>query len=429
MDDEELKPEDLELDFEDEYEDEDEDEKKPLTKLLLLASLIIIGIIGFVYFQSSPSDEPTQLDGTDLENEFSIDNDLDTIPTLSNDLGDVPDIVVKNELPDQILEEKKSINPDEFDKLIRQQQLKLPSFNMQNESISMPSSQSNVKLRKMKKGIVYKQKIQLTKTEIIPSPVQTDKINMSQALIDQLVKDNQSVAVSDIQLSEQKSSSENNLIETIKSTGNFSSTRAYRLPNRDLFLTKGAFLDCTLETAINSTLSGMVSCRVTRNIFSTSGQVLLIERGSRITGEYTGGLQKGQARIFAMWNRVETPNGVLIDISSPGTDPLGRTGHDGYLESHFWKKFGAAILVSFIDTTGKAMIDRLKKSTVQLASGADQSQNVDIPVQGNDELSLKVLEDYQNMPDILYKNQGEHISIYVAKDLDFRGVYELKKRD
>jgi type IV secretion system protein VirB10 len=35
------------------------------------------------------------------------------------------------------------------------------------------------------------------------------------------------------------------------------------------------------------------------------------------------------------------------------------------------------------------------------------------------------LENSINIRPTLYKNQGEHISIFVARDLDFRGVYDV----
>lgn len=193
--------------------------------------------------------------------------------------------------------------------------------------------------------------------------------------------------------------------------------RASLIVDRNMFITRGTFLDCALETAISSDVPGMTSCRITRDIYSTSGKVLLLERGSRITGQYQGGLQRGKARIFVLWTRVETPNGVIVEIDSPGTDPLGRSGHDGYIDNHFWQRFGGAMLLSFVDDIGTYAGNKINEnSQVSLSSTTDTSK---------DAASI-ALENSINIPPTLYKNQGEHINVFVARDLDFRGVYDLK---
>ncbi len=197
--------------------------------------------------------------------------------------------------------------------------------------------------------------------------------------------------------------------------------RASLIADRNMFITRGTFLDCALETAISSDVPGMTSCRLTRDVYSTSGKVLLLERGSRITGQYKGGLQRGKARIFVLWTRVETPTGVVVVLDSPGTDALGRSGHTGYIDSHFWDRFGGTIMLSLIDDVGTYLANE--------ASG-DDGDNNQIQFGGTAEAARNsagiALENSINIPDTLYKNQGEHINVFVARDLDFRGVYDLK---
>ena len=74
--------------------------------------------------------------------------------------------------------------------------------------------------------------------------------------------------------------------------------------NRNLLLAKGTLLDCVLNTAINSSIPGMVSCTLTRNVYSDNGKVLLLERGSTVTGEFGGRVKTGQTRIYVLWNRI-----------------------------------------------------------------------------------------------------------------------------
>lgn len=50
------------------------------------------------------------------------------------------------------------------------------------------------------------------------------------------------------------------------------------LPTQRLLLPKGAFLDCTLETAIDSSLPGMTTCITATDTFGADGSVVLLER-------------------------------------------------------------------------------------------------------------------------------------------------------
>lgn len=65
---------------------------------------------------------------------------------------------------------------------------------------------------------------------------------------------------------------------------NTPAANAQMLPTRRLLLPKGAFIDCTLETAIDSTLPGMTTCIMATDTFSADGSVVLMERGTKLVG-------------------------------------------------------------------------------------------------------------------------------------------------
>ncbi len=121
------------------------------------------------------------------------------------------------------------------------------------------------------------------------------------------------------------------------------------LPTRRFLLPKGAFVDCTLETAIDSTYPGLTTCITATDTFSADGDVVLLERGTKLVGESQAQVQQGSPRIYVLWDEARTPTGVVVPLASPGTDELGRTGLPGEVNRHFWQRFGAAILITVVD--------------------------------------------------------------------------------
>ena len=194
------------------------------------------------------------------------------------------------------------------------------------------------------------------------------------------------------------------------------SVRARDLPTRQLLLAKGTFIDCTLETAIDSSLPGMTTCITATDTFGMDGKVVLLERGSKLVGETRGQMQQGLSRLFVLWTEARTPSGVVVPLASPGTDELGRSGVSGAVERHFWQRFGAAILVSVVDGGLQA--------AARSGSGAviyDTSSSRDV--------ATEALRSSVGIAPTLVKPQGDRIQVLVARDLDFRSVYELRGRD
>jgi type IV secretion system protein VirB10 len=199
---------------------------------------------------------------------------------------------------------------------------------------------------------------------------------------------------------------------------------AGQLGDRHYLLTQGSMIDCVLETRMITTQPGMTACYVTRDIYSANGRVVLLDRGSKVIGHYQGGITQGQARIFVLWSRIETPRGIIINLDSPGTGTLGEGGVGGYVDTHFWERFGGAILLSLIDDFSNVAAQRMADSN----SKNNNQFNFSSTTNNAQTMAAEALKNSINIPPTLYKNQGERVSIFVARDLDFRSVYELKRR-
>lgn len=193
-------------------------------------------------------------------------------------------------------------------------------------------------------------------------------------------------------------------------------SRAGTLGNRDFIVAMGTSIPCVLETALASDQPGFTSCVINRDVLSDNGRVVLMEKGTQVVGEYRGGLQRGQKRLFVLWNRAKTPKGVIVTLASPATDALGRAGVDGYVDTHWWERFGSALLLSIVGDATSYASSRLQDSDVDAQNTTSAGQQA---------ASIAV-EQSINIPPTLNKHQGELVSIVVARDLDFSGIYRLR---
>ena len=193
------------------------------------------------------------------------------------------------------------------------------------------------------------------------------------------------------------------------------------LGDRSLTLPKGTVFTCALKTRVVSVTSGFIGCQVQRNVYSDDGRVLLVERGSHLDGEYRAtSIRPGTVRIPVLWTRVRTPHGVTVDIESPGTGQLGESGIDGYVDNRWVERIGAAMLVSLINDAVQLVIQ------TQTNEGSGDTIIFPSTTASTSKLAEKVLESTINIPPLIYQNQGGIVGIYVARDVDFSSVYELK---
>jgi type IV secretion system protein VirB10 len=208
-------------------------------------------------------------------------------------------------------------------------------------------------------------------------------------------------------------------LATLLSPSEVHPASAMLLTTPRLLLPKGAFIDCTLETAIDSTLPGLTTCVTSTDTFSADGKVVLLERGTKLVGETRGQVQQGSARVFVLWTEARTPTGVTVPLDSPGADELGRSGLPGEVDRHFWARFGAAILISTIDGAVQAAVQSGNRSSGTLIYNPSGTQDV----------LTEVLKNTLNISPSVIKHNGDRIQILVARDVDFSHVYELRRAE
>lgn len=200
---------------------------------------------------------------------------------------------------------------------------------------------------------------------------------------------------------------------------------AKRMSDQNLILPKGRQADCVLTGRIVDEVPGFTSCVLAQNLYSDNGRVLLLERGSELTGEYGITNQLGSERLFVTWSRLKTPEGIEIDLSSPGSDRLGTSGLPGHLDNRWGARIGAAFLLSFVKDITVAIINKQTQSdagsTVSVQTSPGQNT-----LNASSALAEEVIKQTIKVRPRLTINEGDRISIYVARDLDFSPVYALK---
>ena len=188
--------------------------------------------------------------------------------------------------------------------------------------------------------------------------------------------------------------------------------------DKNFLLQKGTFIPCSLDNRIISDLAGGVNCTVSDDVYSENGNVVLIEKGSKVFGYYEQGQIKiGMDRIFVIWQEIRTPDGVVVPVDSGSTSPLGDTGTAGYIDYHWALRFTSALLVSIFDDAFSSLVDNQKDNKTYVTDNTQQTV---------DNMATETLKRFIDIEPTLYKNQGSQAGIYVNKDIDFSKIYELE---
>ena len=192
---------------------------------------------------------------------------------------------------------------------------------------------------------------------------------------------------------------------------------AYRIAHPDYTIASGEFIHATLETAVSSDLPGEIRAVIASPVYAYIGETPLIPAGSRLIGQYSSAVLQGQNRIMVIWDRIILPNGIAINVSSPGADELGRAGQRAdAIDYHFFARFGEAALLSLMGAGAAAYgvnTNDQNNSAAQYRMAIAESfqQSANQSLQGT--LAIK---------QTLHIYQGAEINVFVAHDLSFYNV-------
>jgi len=201
-------------------------------------------------------------------------------------------------------------------------------------------------------------------------------------------------------------------------SGSAETASATSIGNLSTTAVQGTVIPAVLETAINSTLPGFVRGVVTRDVRGFDGNLVLIPRGSKLIGQYHAGVALGQSRAFVVWSRVVTPEGISVDVGSPGTDTLGRGGIEGETDNQFFRRFGGSIMLSVLTAALDSATGHGSNSTAIVIGSSTQATNI----------AQIALQKQIDIAPIIRIPQGEPIRVFLIRDVDFSKISGVNAR-
>ncbi len=191
--------------------------------------------------------------------------------------------------------------------------------------------------------------------------------------------------------------------------------------NPDALLVRGTYVRCVLETRIVTDIPGFTSCVVTEPTYSINGRSLLLPKASKVSGRYD--TDANGPRVAVVWDRITTPNGIDINMASPGVDNLGGAGHPGDYDAHWPSRISAALMISLISDVFKYEGGKHGPRTTTVSNGVVTQAPFDSnTARTMERLANQALNRSISRPATVTINQGTVVNIYVAKDVDFSGV-------
>jgi len=111
---------------------------------------------------------------------------------------------------------------------------------------------------------------------------------------------------------------------------------------------QGTAIPGVMVGGMTSDMPGMIVGSIAENIYDTAtGNHLLIPQGARVIGSYDNSVSAGQERIGVIWQRIIFPDTSSLQLGSmEGADQGGYAGFHDQVNTHFWAKFGNALLIS-----------------------------------------------------------------------------------
>lgn len=210
--------------------------------------------------------------------------------------------------------------------------------------------------------------------------------------------------------------------------------KAYDLGDQNYKVLQGRFISCTQANASSNEHPGAVIATVNEVVKSESGNVDLLDKGSKLFGVSQHAIANGEDTQFVLWQSVTSaqildrhgiPHRYRVQVNSGATDDSGVTGLPGSLERHYGRKAIALI--------GISLMQAVPAAAGALASGSNHGGGTSLNfiqngAQGVQGAADSWLNRILSQPDTLRRLQGAGCGFILMRDLDFSDVVRVTSR-
>jgi type IV secretion system protein VirB10 len=203
-------------------------------------------------------------------------------------------------------------------------------------------------------------------------------------------------------------------------------------PDPTYTIAAGRPITCVQQTRFNSSAPGGVTAIIDKDVWSETGKVKLLDKGSSVIGTASHALENGMDRAFVLWQTIRTeplydengiPHQYDVAVNSPATEENGANGLPGDVNRHMWQKLGGVFAISLVQGLTGSL------SNLGSNSGSGTTNNI-FPSfgQGASSAADIWLQKMINIPDVLTRLEGQSCLILTLRDINMRHMVRLVQK-
>lgn len=201
-----------------------------------------------------------------------------------------------------------------------------------------------------------------------------------------------------------------------------------------------------LKIGIDTRYANRAVAQVERDIYGGEGRLIVIPRGSTVTGSVGSSGSTGEEKVQIQWTRIMRPDGAVFSIEAYGGDAMGRPGAPSHIDNRYLERYGMSLLTTVLNVgvtlglNGKQTVQNQppayggqgsnnfgysnNQALVQQDARAVATQQANQYLQG---ITADLQKEGQQIAPIRTVPPGTRLTVFPARDLYLRPINPTKQ--